>query len=104
MKIAPALALAAAALSAGCSTTQRYYLDGRSMAEFQQADRQCTELAAGQINQGLLSDSAGWAGQGLGSGYNPLVAIGAMGMAFEATVYESRRKDCMRQLGYRPAN
>jgi len=88
-----------AVLAAGCATTQtRWYLNGRTDAEFQAHGAQC----AAQASQAMSGQNLNTAGQFMGSG-GQVAGLGLLMAAFEVGGLSARQSACMRDLGYTKA-
>lgn len=88
------------ALLSGCAGTTRWYLNGRSEAQFRQDDAICQNYAS----QGYSADGARYAGQGAGSGSGELAALGGLLTALELSSVKSNYCQCMQGRGYTRAN
>ncbi len=83
----------------GCSSPAKWYLGGRTQAEFQYHAAQCEEQASSGINQNALNQMGYATGAGVkGAGAGSLAML-----LLESSAYDSRFEHCMRGYGYRKA-
>ena len=86
-------------LAAGCATTQtRWYLNGRTEADFHGHDAHCSS----QANQAVSGQNLNQAGYYMGSG-GQWARLGFMMAALEVGGVAARYSACMQSLGYTKA-
>lgn len=94
MKRLPVVALVVLAV-AGCSTQSLWNLNGRTQADLEAADNQCSAYAAGTIDQQQINTAGSFIG-GNQAGY------GLALLMLQSAGYDARYKQCMAANGFRP--
>jgi len=82
---------------AGCASQDRYYLNGKTQAQFYQDCEQCTAIV---YNSGNYNKSGEFIGQGAASGNGTVAGLGAVLLLLQKSGDDAQFCRCLAQRGY----
>jgi hypothetical protein len=95
-----AITVVASLAATGCASGPSYHLQGRSLAEFQQADQHCANDITNEDNMAAAGQAGSLAGQAAVSGNGAVTAAALALVAFQASNWNDRHAQCMAAKGF----